>query len=139
MKKRDEARVAFQNSEIDVLVCTKAAERGLTLHKASVIFHYDLSWTPEPLLQKQGRAARVGSENEHVETYFLVLKGTIEEKVVEKVFSRGSMSSMVLDKARGVDIAKTTTGKLMGGLMTATQNINSRRGALAFGKALLGV
>ena len=98
-----------------------------------------MSWTLEPLLQKAGRAARVGSDNEEVETYFLILKGTIEEKVVEKVFTQGTLSSMVLDNARGVDISKTTTGKLMGGLTNASQNIKSRRGALEFGKALLGV
>lgn len=138
VKKRDENRIAFQNGELDVLICTKAAERGLTLHKASVTYHYDISWTLEPLLQKAGRAARVGSENEEVETYFLILKGTIEEKVVEKVFTQGTLASMVLDKARGIDIANTTTGKLMGGLTNASQNIRSRRGALEFGKALLG-
>ena len=139
LKKRDENRVAFQNGDLDVLICTRAAERGLTLHKASVTYHYDMSWTLEPLLQKAGRAARVGSDNEEVETYFLILKGTIEEKVVEKVFTQGTLSSMVLDNARGVDISKTTTGKLMGGLTNASQNIKSRRGALEFGKALLGV
>lgn len=137
LKKRDENRIAFQRGDLDVLICTKAAERGLTLHRASVVYHYDMSWTLEPLLQKAGRAARVGSENEFVETYILLLQGTIEEKVVEKVFAQGTMSSMVLDKSRGVDIKNTTTGKLMGGLMNTTSNINSRKGALEFGKALL--
>lgn len=137
-KKRDENRIAFQRGDLDVLVCTKAAERGLTLHRASVTYHYDLSWTLEPLLQKAGRAARVGSDNESVETYFLVLEGTIEEKVVKQVFTQGTLSSMVLDKARGVDIKNTTTGKLMGGLMNASTNINTRKGAIEFGKALLG-
>lgn len=138
LKQRDANRIAFQKGELDVLVCTKAAERGLTLHKASVTYHYDMSWTLEPLLQKAGRAARVGSDNESVETYFLILKGTIEEKVVDKVFTQGTLSSMVLDNARGIDIKNTTTGKLMGGLMNASSNINSRRGALEFGKVLLG-
>lgn len=137
LKKRDENRIKFQNSELDVLICTKAAERGLTLHRASVTYHYDMSWTLEPLLQKAGRAARVGSDNETVETYFLILEKTIEEKVVDKVFAQGTLSSMVLDKSRGVDIKNTTTGKLMGGLMNASSNINTRRGALEFGKALL--
>lgn len=139
LKKRDENRIKFQNSELDVLVCTKAAERGLTLHKASVVYHYDMSWTLEPLLQKSGRAARVGSENEQVETFFLILEKTIEEKVAENVLTQGMLSSMVLDNARGVQIKNTTTGKLMGGLTKASSNINSRKGALEFGKALLGV
>ena len=138
LKKRDENRIAFQAGELDVLICTKAAERGLTLHRASVTYHYDLSWTLEPLLQKAGRAARVGSENESVETIFLILEGTIEEKVVKQVFTQGTLSSMVLDKSRGVDIKNTTTGKLMGGLMSTNSNINTRKGALEFGKALLG-
>ena len=29
LKKRDENRVAFQNGDLDVLICTRAAERGL--------------------------------------------------------------------------------------------------------------
>lgn len=137
LKKRDENRIAFQNGDLDVLVCTKAAERGLTLHRASVVYHYDISWTLEPLLQKAGRAARVGSENDSVETYFLILQGTIEEKVVDKVFNQGTSSSLILDKSRGVNIKNTTTGKLMGGLTKASSNINTRKGALEFGKELL--
>lgn len=139
LKKRDENRIAFQKEELDVLICTKAAERGLTLHKASVAYHYDMSWTLEPLLQKAGRNARVGSANKEVRTVFLILEGTIEEKVVDKVFTQGTMSTMVLDQSRGVKIADTTTGKLMGGLMKASANINSRKGAVEFGKALLGM
>lgn len=133
---KDRNRRAFQNGDIDVLVCTKAAERGLTLHRASAVYHYDIPWTIERLLQRMGRALRVGATNSEVEIYFMILEGTVEERVASQVLSQGTSASMILDASRGVDISKTGLGNTMSGLMSASKTLASRKGALEFGKAL---
>lgn len=134
--RREQSRKDFQDGNLDVLVCTKAAERGLTLHKASAIYHYDMPWTVERLIQRIGRALRVGSENHEVEIFFMLLEGTVEERVAAQVLSQGTSASMILDASRGVDVAKTGLGSTMAGLMSTSTSLASRKGALEFGKAL---
>ena len=134
--KRERNRTAFQNGELDVLVCTKAGERGLTLHKASAVYHYDMPWTIERLQQRIGRALRVGSENAEVEVFFMILEDTVEERVAKQVLSQGTAASMILDASRGVDVSKTALGSTMAGLMSTSKSLASRKGALEFGKAL---
>lgn len=136
LTKREKHRKDFQEGNLDVLVCTKAGERGLTLHKASAIYHYDMPWTIERLTQRIGRALRVGSENQEVEIYFMLLGGTVEERVAAQVLSQGTSASMILDASRGVDVSKTGLGSTMAGLMSTTASLSSRKGALEFGKAL---
>lgn len=133
---RDTFRRDFQNGDLDVLVCTKAAERGLTLHRASAVYHYDLPWTIERLLQRMGRAIRVGAQNEKVDVYFMLLEDTIEERVAQQVLSQGTSASMILDASRGIDVSKTGLGEVMSGMMSSSKSLASRRGALEFGKAL---
>lgn len=137
LNQRDENRKKFQNDELDVLICTKAGERGLTLHNASAVYNYDLPWTADRLLQRIGRATRVGSKNAAVDVYFLILKDTIEERIAKKVLNDGTTASMILDASRGIDIAQTALGKTMKGLMKTSKTIASQKGAIEFGRAIL--
>lgn len=136
LAQRERNRLAFQEGELDVLVCTKAGERGLTLHKAAAVYHYDLPWTPERIIQRVGRAIRLGSENPSVEVFFMILEDTVEERVAKQVLSQGISASMILDASRGLDVSKTELGATMAGLMGASKSLASKKGALEFGKAL---
>jgi hypothetical protein len=49
------------------LVVTDVAAEGLDLQRASRVLHYDLPWTPMRLEQREGRAARLGSQHREVE------------------------------------------------------------------------
>lgn len=136
---RDRNRVEFQKGNIDVLICTKAGERGLTLHNASAIFHYDLPWAPERIVQRVGRGARIGSKNEAIDNVFFIMKNTIEERIATKIVKLGAMSSMVLDYSRGVDVRKTQLVEAMGGLTQAvSQRTSSKEELRDFGRILLG-
>ena len=132
---RDQARREFQKGELDVLVCTKAAERGLTLHKASALYHYDLPWTLEEIIQRTGRAIRIGSENEVVDIVFMIMEGTIEQDIAEKVVHRAIQSSLIMDAARGVDVGKTDVATAVGGLVGAVRTGSKE---LAIGEKLFG-
>ena len=137
---RDKARVDFQNGDVDVLVCTKAAERGLTLHKATTIYHYDTPWTLERIIQRTGRAIRIGSENPVVEIVFMVMEGTVEERVTGQLIDQGIASTLVMDYARGANLKKTEAAQALSGLMsTASRGKSKEKHVISFGKKLLAV
>lgn len=52
-----------------ILVTTDTLSEGINLHKAYVIFNYDLPWNPTRIMQRVGRINRVGSKNEELFVY----------------------------------------------------------------------
>lgn len=123
---RDRSRVAFQNGDIDVLICTKAGERGLTLHRASVVINFDLPWVLERIIQRAGRGIRLGSKNSTVEVEYLVVQDTLEQAIAEHIVELSASSIYVLDKSRGVDVKKTETAQAVSGLVAAFGNKATR-------------
>jgi superfamily II DNA or RNA helicase len=134
---RDRARKEFQEGQLDVLVCTQAGERGLTLHKAAAIYHYDLPWTLEKIIQRTGRGIRIGSENKTCEIVFLVMEGTVEQRMASRLVQLGVSSSLVLDNSRGIDLKQTDTANAMGGLITVMSSKSDSKNLIDFGKMLL--
>lgn len=62
----------FKSNEVDdkrILVTTDALSEGINLHRASVIFNYDLPWNPTRVMQRVGRINRVGSQNNQLYVY----------------------------------------------------------------------
>jgi hypothetical protein len=133
---RDRARREFQNGELDVLVCTTAGERGLTLHKAALLVHYDLPWTAERITQRTGRIVRIGSEHPTVDVIFFILEGTIEDHMAEHLVKQGVVASLTLDHSRGINIAKTDTGNAMSGLISSNAKTSKDADVIAYGKIL---
>lgn len=123
---RDRSRIAFQNGDIDVLICSKAGERGLTLHRASVIINFDLPWVLERIIQRAGRGIRLGSKNAQVEVEYLVMQDTLEQVIAEHLVELAASSLFVLDQSRGVDVKKTETAQAVTGLVAAFGNKASR-------------
>src|SRR6185437_13279032 len=87
-RNRDRFVRQFQDGELDVLVCTSSGERGLNLQQASVIVHYDLPWTPKAVIQRTGRAIRIGSRNQHVEVLIPLMDDAISMRVATLVVTR---------------------------------------------------
>lgn len=114
---RDENIRRFRAGELDVLICTASGEKGLNLQCASVVIHYDLPWTPRKIVQRTGRAARIGSTNNEVEVIFMLAEGTIEERVAAVVVARAVTMMQALDAHRGVKLSDTEMGKMLGGLV----------------------
>ena len=52
-----------------ILVTTDTLSEGINLHKASIIFNYDLPWNPTRVMQRIGRINRVGSNNSQLYVY----------------------------------------------------------------------
>jgi hypothetical protein len=64
---------------VRILVATSAGDEGIDLQVASKVIHWDLSSSPATLMQRNGRAARLGQVKDVV-AYYLILRGTHEER-----------------------------------------------------------
>ncbi len=81
-KERKKRVDAFQSGESDIfLISLKAGGLGLNLTAADYVIHMDPWWNPAVEDQASDRAHRIGQKRP-VTVYRLVVKNTIEEKIV---------------------------------------------------------
>ena len=71
------------------LVVTDVAAEGLDLQRAARVVHYDLSWTPMRMEQREGRSVRYGSQHAQVEVIRFALPPALERQLkLERVLAR---------------------------------------------------
>lgn len=107
----DQAQEDFQQGHVSCLVLTRSAREGLNLQRATVLIHFDLPWLASEVVQRVGRASRIGASGESLQILIPVMAGTIEEQVAEKVLQRAILALQALDLPRGFDLA---SNELMG-------------------------
>lgn len=96
-QERQEMTTAFnQGDRTAFLISLKAGGVGLNLTGADTVILVDLWWNPAVEAQAIGRAHRMGQE-QNVEVYRLITRGTIEEKIQELQESKKNLISTVLD------------------------------------------
>lgn len=115
-KARDADIASFVAGDLDLLVCTSAGERGLNLQRATTVIHYDLAWTPDSVVQRSARSARMGNKASTVKVVFPIMEDTIEERVAALVVSRAMVAMQALDVSRGIDASQTDMGLAFGDL-----------------------
>ena len=64
--KRQKLLQRFQDSQLEVLVCTDVAARGLHIPAVSHVFNYDLPQDAEDYVHRIGRTARLGAEGDAI-------------------------------------------------------------------------
>jgi SNF2 family DNA or RNA helicase len=110
-KKRQEMVTEFNESD-DVkvfLIMLKSGGTGLNLASADVVIHLDLWWNPQAENQATDRAHRIGQKNT-VEVIHLIMKGTIEEKILELQNKKRILSDKLIDgEARDKNILAELT------------------------------
>ena len=96
-KDRQEMTNAFNAGERHAfLISLKAGGVGLNLTGADTVILVDLWWNPAVEDQAIGRAHRMGQE-QNVEVYRMITRGTIEEKIQELQASKRHLVSTILD------------------------------------------
>jgi superfamily II DNA/RNA helicase len=60
--KRNQVLKSFDNSDVNVLVCTDVAARGLDISGISHVYNYDMAADPKDYIHRIGRTARAGAE-----------------------------------------------------------------------------
>ena len=87
-KKRLSLLKKFQEGEVQVLVATDVAARGLHIENVSHVINYDLPTDPEDYVHRIGRTARAGSDGDAIslvcETYAVSLPD-IEEYIAARI------------------------------------------------------
>ena len=87
----------FQNHEIQVMVGTIGAMgTGITLTAATVEIFMDEPWNMANRVQAEDRCYRIGQKN-NLRIYFLLTKGTIDERIHDLVYKKGLMADAIVD------------------------------------------
>ncbi len=95
-EKRLELVKKFNQDETSVfLISLKAGGTGLNLTGADTVIHYDPWWNTAAENQATDRAHRIGQKNV-VTVYKLVVKNTIEEKIVEMQRQKAQLAEDIL-------------------------------------------
>ena len=101
-KNRKKAVEDFQNGEGDLfLLSLKAGGTGLNLTAADYVIHLDPWWNPAVEDQASDRAHRIGQDRP-VTIYRLIMKNTIEEKIIALHKNKRNLAADILG---GTDIA----------------------------------
>jgi SNF2 family DNA or RNA helicase len=73
------------NDTVTAIVGTDAMAEGLNLQMANVVINLDLAYNQAIHMQRIGRARRAGSRHKTVIVYNLLTRGTIDEKIYNKI------------------------------------------------------
>ena len=100
-QKRVEMVNIFNSDDTPVfLISLKAGGTGLNLTGADVVIHYDPWWNQAAQNQATDRAHRIG-QTKAVSVYKLIVKGTIEEKIVKMQESKKDLADAILNGENG--------------------------------------
>jgi len=76
------------DANINVLLSSEVGSEGLDLQFSNVIVNYDLPWNPMVVEQRIGRIDRIGQEANKIFIINFSTKGTIEERILDRLYSR---------------------------------------------------
>ena len=62
IKENFDAAAKIQENEFDILIATDAISEGFNLHRAGIIFNYDIPYNPTRVIQRVGRINRINKK-----------------------------------------------------------------------------
>lgn len=87
---------SFQNDDVPVFcISLKAGGTGLNLTAADIVIHFDPWWNTAVENQASDRAHRIGQKN-IVTVYRLILKDTIEERILQMQAEKAGLADRML-------------------------------------------
>ena len=100
-EKRLELVKKYNTNDVPVfLISLKAGGTGLNLTGADMVIHYDPWWNVAAQNQATDRAHRIG-QTKIVTVYKLIVKGTIEEKIVKMQQDKADLANEILSGENG--------------------------------------
>ena len=110
--KRAEMVESFRTDDVPVFcISLKAGGTGLNLTAADVVIHYDPWWNTAVENQATDRAHRIGQTNV-VSVYRLIMKDTIEEKIIEMQNQKKDLADSILSQD-GISSSSLTRDDLL--------------------------
>lgn len=93
---------AFQSDETTLfLISLKAGGSGLNLTSAQAVIHYDPWWNMSAKNQATDRAHRIG-QKESVQVFSLIMKNSIEEKIMDLQKKKKNLADTFVEGNEGV-------------------------------------
>ena len=100
-EKRKKMVGQFQNDDTTLfLISLKAGGSGLNLTSAQAVIHYDPWWNMSAKNQATDRAHRIGQQ-ETVQVFSLIMKNTIEEKIMELQMQKKNLADTFVEGNEG--------------------------------------
>lgn len=79
----------FKNSaECKILLSSEVGSEGLDMQFCDAMVNYDLPWNPMVVEQRIGRIDRFGQQSPKVNIYNLVVEGSIQEQIYQRLLER---------------------------------------------------
>ncbi len=109
-KKRESLLKKFQAGQLEILVATDVAARGLHIDGVSHVYNYDLPFDAEDYVHRIGRTARLGAEGDAIsfacERYAMSLpdiEAFIEQKIPSEPVTRELLTALPRAPRAGVE------------------------------------
>ena len=103
---REENVVKFNTDpNLKVFLLSDAGNSGLNLQIADVIIHCDMVWNPAKMIQRNGRAHRIGQQN-RVNVINILTENTIEEKVYNLLQSKSDLFNRIIEDEQNLNLTK---------------------------------
>ena len=77
-----------EDPSLKILVSTEVGSEGLDFQFCYHVINYDLPWNPMTVEQRIGRIDRYGQASEIVYVWNIVVSGSVEEKILERLYRR---------------------------------------------------
>ncbi len=110
-KKRESLLKKFQGGQLEILVATDVAARGLHIDGVKYVYNYDLPFDAEDYVHRIGRTARLGEEGDAIsfacERYAIGLpdiEAFIEQKIPSEPVTIELMTPVPRKPAEGVEL-----------------------------------
>lgn len=76
------------SNDVNILLSSEVGSEGIDLQFSNVLINYDLPWNPMKIEQRIGRLDRLGQQCDAITIINFAVKGTIEEKILTKLYDR---------------------------------------------------
>lgn len=108
---RDAAVQAFQSGKVDVIVCTQAANAGITLTRASHMVFVEYWWVPGIADQAEDRIHRIGQKNA-VTIWYPHVPDSMDDDLAARLENkreivRGAVGDSIVAKIQGENLLDT--------------------------------
>lgn len=87
-KSRERIATEFRQGKFQILLASEVAGEGLDFEHCHVVINYDLPWNPMRVEQRIGRCDRLGQASDKVYIGSLASVGTIEERILSRLYKR---------------------------------------------------
>ena len=125
----------FRNEpDIRILLSSEVASEGVDLQFCRFLVNYDLPWNPMKVEQRIGRIDRIGQTAERIDILNLVYAGTIDSRIVQRLYERLNLFERALgslEAVLGEEIQQLTADLLTGRLTPKEEEARISQTALA--------